>query len=55
MIQGLMYINIKSGYSDDRPAWIGYVKTSKSKKRSISMTMPFIKLLDITINYVDIL
>ena len=32
MIHDLMYIELKTGYSDDGPAWIGYVKTSKSKK-----------------------
>ena len=32
MINNLMYIELKTGYSDDGPAWIGYVKTSKSKK-----------------------
>ena len=30
MINNLMYIELKTGYSDDGPAWIGYVKTSKS-------------------------
>lgn len=32
MIRDLMYIELKTGYSDDGPAWIGYVQTSKSKK-----------------------
>ena len=32
MIHDLMYIELKTGYSDDGPAWIGYVKTSKSRK-----------------------
>ena len=32
MIKDLMYIELKSGYSDDGPAWIGYVKTSKTGK-----------------------
>ena len=32
MIKNLMYIELKSGYSDDGPAWIGYVKTSKTGK-----------------------
>ena len=32
MIHDLMYIELKTGYSDGGPAWIGYVKTSKSKK-----------------------
>ena len=31
MIKYLMYIELKTGYSDDGPAWIGYVKTSKTK------------------------
>ena len=31
MINNLMYIELKMGYSDDDPAWIGYVKTSKSR------------------------
>ena len=26
MIKDLMYIELKTGYSDDGPAWIGYVK-----------------------------
>ena len=30
MINTLMYLELKTGYSDDGPAWIGYVKTSKS-------------------------
>ena len=32
MIHDLMYIELKTGHSDDGPVWIGYVKTSKSKK-----------------------
>ena len=35
MIKDLMYIELKAGYSDDGPAWIGYVKTSKTKKTII--------------------
>ena len=31
MINDLMYIELKTGYSDDGPGWIGYVKTSKTK------------------------
>ena len=27
-----MYIELKTGYSDDGPAWIGYVQTSKTRK-----------------------
>ena len=29
MINNLMYIELKMGYSDDYPAWIGYVKNKK--------------------------
>ena len=31
MINNLMYIELKMGYSDDDLGWIGYVKTSKSR------------------------
>ena len=36
MINNLMYIELKMGYSDDDPAWIGYVKTSKSRIKNFS-------------------
>ncbi len=29
MINNLMYIELKMGYSDDDPAWIGYSKLQK--------------------------
>ncbi len=32
MKQELRYIELKSGFSDDGPAWIGYVEFSKSGK-----------------------
>ena len=32
MALDLMYIELKTGYADDGPAWIGYVMTSKSGK-----------------------
>lgn len=35
MINNLMYIELKMGYSDDDLAWIGYVKTSKSRIKKI--------------------
>lgn len=37
MINNLMYIELKTGYSDDDPAWIGNVKTSKRKNFDISI------------------
>ena len=38
MIRDCMYIELKTGYSDDGPAWIGYVKTSKTRKTSTLTT-----------------
>ena len=35
MIKDLMYIELKTGYSDDGPAWIGYVKTSKNQENHL--------------------
>ena len=32
MLHDLMYIELKTGYSDNGPAWIGYVKLSKSRR-----------------------
>lgn len=32
MKQELKYIELKSGYNDDGPAWIGYVEFSKFGK-----------------------
>jgi hypothetical protein len=32
MKQELRYIELKSDYNDDGPAWIGYVESSKSGK-----------------------
>lgn len=54
MIHDLMYIELKTGYSDDGPAWIGYVKTSKSKKTIYFNDHAFQKLVGDCSNYVDI-
>ena len=54
MIHDLMYIELKTGYSDDGPAWIGYVKTSKSKKTIYFNDQAFQKLVGGCSNYVDI-
>ena len=54
MIHDLMYIELKTGYSDDVPAWIGYVKTSKSKKTIYFNDHAFQKLVGGCSNYVDI-
>ena len=54
MIHDLMYIELKTGYSDDGPAWIGYVKTSKSKKTIYFNNHAFQKYNGGYSNYVDI-
>lgn len=50
----LMYIELKTGYSDDGPAWIGYVKTSKTKKTIYFNDHAFQKYNGGYSNYVDI-
>ena len=54
MIKDLMYIELKTGYSDDGPAWIGYVKTSKTKKTIYFNDQAFQKQNGCYSNYVDI-
>lgn len=54
MINNLMYIELKMGYSDDDPAWIGYVKTSKSKKTIYFNDHAFQKNIGNYANYIDI-
>ena len=54
MINNLMYIELKTGYSDDGPAWIGYVKTSKTKKTIYFNDQAFQKYNGCYSNYVDI-
>ena len=54
MIHDLMYIELKTGYSDDGPAWIGYVKTSKSRKTIYFNDHAFQKAIGCYANYVDI-
>ncbi len=54
MIRDLMYIELKSGYFDDGPAWIGYVKASKSKKTIYFNGHAFQKSIGNYSNYVDI-
>ncbi len=54
MIRDLMYIELKSGYSDDGPAWIGYVKTSKSRKTIYFNDHAFQKCTGNYSNYVDV-
>lgn len=54
MIRDLMYIELKTGYSDDGPAWIGYVKTSKSRKTIYFNDHAFQKHIGSFSNYIDI-
>lgn len=54
MINNLMCIELKMGYSDDDPAWIGYVKTSKSKKTIYFNDHAFQKNIGNYANYIDI-
>ena len=54
MIKDLMYIELKSGYSDDGPAWIGYVKTSKTRKTVYSHASPVRNAIGGGSNYIDI-
>ena len=54
MIKDLMYIELKAGYSDNGPAWIGYVKTSKTKKTIYFNDHAFQKDNGGCSNYVDI-
>lgn len=54
MIRDLMYIELKTGYCDDGPAWIGYVKTSKSKKTIYFNDHAFQKYIGTYSNYIDI-
>ncbi|MCB5372976.1 mannose-1-phosphate guanylyltransferase [Amedibacillus dolichus] len=54
MIHNLMYIELKTGYCDDGPAWIGYVKTSKTKNTIYFNNHAFQKSIGNYSNYVDI-
>ena len=53
-IRELIKQHYKMGYSDDGPAWIGYVKTSKSKKTIYFNNHAFQKYNGNYSNYVDI-
>ncbi len=54
LIKDLMYIELKTGYSDDGPAWIGYVKTSKSRKTVYFNDRAFQKRTGYYFNYEDV-
>ena len=50
----LMYIELKTGYSDDGPAWIGFAKTSKTGNTIYFNDHAFQKQTGYYSNYVDI-
>ncbi len=54
MIKNFIYIELKTGYSDDGPAWIGYVRTSKSKKTVYFNDHTLQKSIGGYSNYIDI-
>ena len=54
MFNKLMYIELKTGYSDDGPAWIGFVKTSKTGNTIYFNDHAFQKQTGYYSNYVDI-
>ncbi|PKM95598.1 MAG: mannose-1-phosphate guanylyltransferase [Firmicutes bacterium HGW-Firmicutes-1] len=53
-LERILYIELKSGYSDDGPAWIGIVKYSKSGQTIYFNNKGFQQSADISSNYKDI-
>ena len=54
MIRDLMYIELKTGYHDDGPAWIGYVAVSKSGRTVYFNDHAFQRYNGIQGNYIDV-
>lgn len=54
MIRELMYVELKSGYNDDGPAWIGYVKASRTYRTIYFNDHAFQRVTGYSGNYVDI-
>ncbi len=54
MLRRLMYIELKTGFSDDGPAWIGYVGTSKTGKTIYFNNHAFQRYVGAGSNYFDI-
>jgi hypothetical protein len=50
----IMYVELKSGFSDDGPAWIGKVKFSKSGQTVYFNDKGFKKISGISGNFMDI-
>ena len=54
MISELMYIELKTGYNDNGPAWIGYVRTSKAMKTVYFNGHAFRKSVGVGATYYDV-
>lgn len=52
--ENILYIELKSGYSDDGPAWIGRVKYSKTGQTVYFNNKGFQKYAGISGNYIDV-
>lgn len=52
--ENILYIELKSGYSDDGPAWIGRVKYSKTGQTVYFNNKGFQKHAGISGNYIDV-
>lgn len=50
----LMYVELKSGYHDDGPAWIGWVESSKTGRTLYFNGHAFHRANGIAGNYVDV-
>jgi hypothetical protein len=50
----LKYIELKSGYQDDGPAWIGWALPSKSGKMLYFNDHAFLRCIGISGNYYDV-
>ena len=54
MIEEYMYIELKSGYADDGPAWIGRVKKSKSGRTLYFNNHAFLRFNGGYANFYDV-
>lgn len=54
LLGNILYIELKSGYSDDGPAWIGRVRYSKSGMTVYFNNKAFQRQAGISGNYIDL-
>ena len=54
LVDNILYIELKTGYSDDGPAWIGRVKYSKTGQTVYFNNKGFQKYAGISGNYIDV-